>query len=101
MRQISQHGAKLLYAADFPPTQSVLYLSGGASQVVAWLLSVPGAASTDLETVVPYSQMSMIQLLGKIPDKFCSQHTVEEMALLAYNRALKLSSPGGRFGLCL
>ncbi|PQM34768.1 uncharacterized protein Pyn_39367 [Prunus yedoensis var. nudiflora] len=76
------------------PTQSVLYLSGGASQAVAWLLSVPGASSTVLEAVVPYSRMSMIQLLGKIPNQFCSSHTAEEMALLAYNRALKLSSPG-------
>ncbi|XP_061992261.1 uncharacterized protein LOC133710254 isoform X1 [Rosa rugosa] len=84
----------LVEAIHSTPTQSVLYLSGGASQAVAWLLSVPGASSTVLETVVPYSRMSMIQLLGKIPDKFCSQHTAEEMALLAYNRALKLSSPG-------
>ncbi|XP_041011947.1 uncharacterized protein LOC121255616 isoform X2 [Juglans microcarpa x Juglans regia] len=38
--------------------------------------------------------MSMIQLLGKIPAQFCSQQTAEEMALSAYNRALKLSRPG-------
>ncbi|XP_015876775.1 uncharacterized protein LOC107413355 isoform X2 [Ziziphus jujuba] len=38
--------------------------------------------------------MSTIQLLGKVPTQFCSQRTAEEMALLAYNRALKLSRPG-------
>ncbi|XP_062110033.1 uncharacterized protein LOC133821883 isoform X2 [Humulus lupulus] len=38
--------------------------------------------------------MSLIQLLGKIPTQFCSQNTAEEMASLAYNRALKLSTPG-------
>ncbi|XP_004497049.1 uncharacterized protein [Cicer arietinum] len=38
--------------------------------------------------------MSMIQLFGKIPSQFCSQQTAEDMALLAYNRALKLSKPG-------
>ncbi|KAJ7954144.1 Nucleotidylyl transferase superfamily protein [Quillaja saponaria] len=76
------------------PTQAVLYISGGASQVLGWLLSVPGASNTVLEVVVPYSRMSTIQLLGKIPTQFCSQHTAEEMALLAYNRALKLSRPG-------
>ncbi|CAJ2630659.1 unnamed protein product [Trifolium pratense] len=38
--------------------------------------------------------MSLIQLLSKIPSQFCSQQTAEDMALLAYNRALKLSSPG-------
>ncbi|KAM1170156.1 uncharacterized protein LOC126608806 isoform X1 [Malus sylvestris] len=84
----------LVEAIHSSPTQSVLYLVGGASQVVAWLLSIPGASNTVLEAVVPYSRMSMIQLLGKIPNQFCSAHTAEEMALLAYNRALKLSSPG-------
>ncbi|EXC25636.1 hypothetical protein L484_009941 [Morus notabilis] len=76
------------------PTQCVLYLAGGASQAVGWLISVPGASNTVLEALVPYSRMSMIQLLGKIPTQFCSGKTAEEMALVAYNRALKLSRPG-------
>lgn len=103
------------------PTQAVLYVSGGASQALGHLMSVPGASNTVLESVVPYSRMSMIQLLGKvlififfkrflikfeffyewldafefqIPTHFASQQTAEEMALLAYNRALKLSNPG-------
>ncbi|KAK9676242.1 hypothetical protein RND81_11G063800 [Saponaria officinalis] len=38
--------------------------------------------------------MSMIQLLGKIPAQFASQQTAEDMALVAYNRALKISKPG-------
>ncbi|KAF5450934.1 hypothetical protein F2P56_031243 [Juglans regia] len=74
--------------------QAVLHLAGGASLVIGWLLSVPGASNTVLEAVIPYSRMSMIQLLGKIPALFCSQQTAEEMALSAYNRALKLSRPG-------
>ncbi|XP_014514937.1 uncharacterized protein LOC106772842 isoform X2 [Vigna radiata var. radiata] len=73
--------------------QAVLHLTGGASQTVGSLLSVPGASNTVLEVVVPYSKMSLIQLLGKIPSQFCSQQTAEDMALLAYNRALKLSTP--------
>lgn len=76
------------------PFQAVLHLAGGASQVVGSLLSVPGASNTVLEVVVPYSKMSLIQLLGKIPSQFCSQQTAEDMALSAYNRALKLSTPG-------
>ncbi|GMI74900.1 hypothetical protein like AT2G01220 [Hibiscus trionum] len=76
------------------PTQAVLYLSGGASLALGLLMSVPGASNTVLEAVVPYSRMSMIQLLAKIPSQYCSQQTSDEMALLAYNRALKLSSPG-------
>ncbi|XP_057428131.1 uncharacterized protein LOC130721361 [Lotus japonicus] len=76
------------------PFQAVLYLAGGASQALGWLLSIPGASNTVLETLVPYSRMSMIQLFGKIPSQFCSQQTAEDMALMAYNRALKLSKPG-------
>ncbi|KAG9136385.1 hypothetical protein Leryth_020180 [Lithospermum erythrorhizon] len=76
------------------PSQAVLYLSGGASQALGWLMSAPGATNTVLEAVVPYSRMSMIQLLGKVPAQFASRQTAEDMALLAYNRALKLSKPG-------
>ncbi|KAJ6721186.1 NICOTINAMIDE MONONUCLEOTIDE ADENYLYLTRANSFERASE [Salix viminalis] len=76
------------------PNQTVLYLAGGASQALGWLMSVPGASNTVLEAVVPYSRMSFIQLLGKIPSQHCSRQTAEEMALLAYNRGLKLSRPG-------
>ncbi|XP_065881201.1 uncharacterized protein [Euphorbia lathyris] len=86
----------LVEAIHSTPTQAVLYLSGGASQALGWLVSVPGATNTVLEAVVPYSRMSMIQLLGKIPTHHCSQVTAEQMALLAYNRALKLSTPGSQ-----
>ncbi|CAD5173935.1 unnamed protein product [Musa acuminata subsp. malaccensis] len=77
------------------PTKAVVYLSGGASQALGWLMSLPGASNTILEVVVPYSKNSMTQLLGKIPAQFVSNQTAEEMALLAYNRALKLSRPAG------
>nr|GLL32223.1 uncharacterized protein LOC109160899 isoform X1 [Ipomoea trifida] len=84
----------LVEAIHSTPTQAVLYISGGASQALGWLMSVPGASNTVLEAVVPYSRMSMIQLLGKVPIQSASQQTAEDMALLAYNRALKLSKPG-------
>ncbi|GAB4828873.1 hypothetical protein Ancab_018533 [Ancistrocladus abbreviatus] len=84
----------LIEAIHSSPTQAVVYLSGGASQVIGWLTSVPGASNTVLEAIVPYSTMSLIQLLGKIPTQFASQQTAEEMALVAYNRALKLARPG-------
>ncbi|KAK9064564.1 hypothetical protein SSX86_015946 [Deinandra increscens subsp. villosa] len=63
-------------------------------QALGWLASVPGASNTLLEVIVPYSRMSMIQLLGKVPGQFTSKETAEEMALVAYNRALKISKPG-------
>ncbi|KAI3729425.1 hypothetical protein L6452_18083 [Arctium lappa] len=84
----------LVEAIHSTPTQAVLYFSGGASQVLGWLSSIPGASNTVLEVIVPYSRMSMIQLLGKVPVQFTSKETAEDMALVAYNRALKLSKPG-------
>ncbi|CAL4961979.1 unnamed protein product [Urochloa decumbens] len=75
-------------------SQAVIYLAGGASQALGWLLSVPGASSTVLEVVVPYSRASMAQLLGKMPLQFTSKMAAEDMARAAYNRALKLSVPG-------
>ncbi|KAM7487666.1 hypothetical protein LguiB_025150 [Lonicera macranthoides] len=84
----------IVEAIHSTPTQAVLYFSGGASQTLGWLLSVPGASNTVLEAVVPYSRMSTIQLLGKVPTRFTSKQNAEELALLAYNRALKLCKPG-------
>lgn len=84
----------LVEAIHSTPTQAVIYLSGGASQALGLLMSVPGASNTVLECLVPYSRMSMIQLLGKVPNQFGSRQTAEDMALLAYNRALKISKPG-------
>ncbi|KAJ1284876.1 hypothetical protein BS78_03G238900 [Paspalum vaginatum] len=75
-------------------SQAVIFLAGGASQALGWLLSVPGASGTVLEVVVPYSRASMAQLLGKMPLQFTSKQAAEDMALAAYNRALKLSGPG-------
>ncbi|XP_023638287.1 uncharacterized protein LOC17885218 isoform X2 [Capsella rubella] len=77
----------IVEAIHSSPTQAVVYLSGG------WLMSVPGASNTLLEAVVPYSSVSMVQLLGRVPSQHCSQAMAKEMALLAYNRALKLSKP--------
>ncbi|KAK3031575.1 hypothetical protein RJ639_036374 [Escallonia herrerae] len=84
----------LVEAIHSAPSQAVLYISGGASQTLGWLMSVPGASNTVLEAVIPYSRMSMIQLLGKVPVQFTSRKHAEDMALAAYNRALKVLGVG-------
>lgn len=86
---------RVIEAIHSSPTQAVLYVSGGASQALGWLMSVPRASSTILEVVVPYSRASMVQLLrGKVPTNFASQETSDDLSLLAYNRALKLAMTG-------
>ncbi|KAG0619837.1 hypothetical protein M758_4G169600 [Ceratodon purpureus] len=84
----------VIEAIHSSPTQFVLCLSGGASQVLGWLLSVPGASRTVLEATIPYSRASMVQLLGKVPTQSVCRETADEIAMAAYNRALKLSMPG-------
>ncbi|KAL1539474.1 hypothetical protein AAHA92_28088 [Salvia divinorum] len=84
----------LVEAIHATPTQAVLHFAGGGSQALGWLMSVPGASNTVLEAVVPYSRMSLVQLLGKVPTQFASRQTAEDMALMAYNRAIVLSNPG-------
>lgn len=85
---------KIVEAIHLSPIQAVIFIAGGASQVLGWLMSVPGASNTILEALIPYSRTSMNQLLGKVPLQYTNQQTAEEMAILAYNRALKLSRPG-------
>ncbi|XP_042022036.1 uncharacterized protein LOC121769329 isoform X1 [Salvia splendens] len=84
----------MVEAIHATPTQAVLHFAGGGSQALGWLMSVPGASNTVLEAVVPYSRMSLVQLLGKVPTQFASRQTAEDMALMAYNRAIVLSNPG-------
>ncbi|KAF3781639.1 hypothetical protein EJ110_NYTH36416 [Nymphaea thermarum] len=84
----------IIEAIHASPSQAVLYVTGGASQALGWLMSVPGSSNTILEVLVPYSRASMAQLLGKFPTQFASRHTAEELALLAYNRGTQLSKTG-------
>lgn len=46
-------------------------------QGASWLLSVPGASSTVLEVVVPYSRGSLVDLLGEVSSScLCVYHTI-------------------------
>ncbi|GAQ79003.1 hypothetical protein KFL_000220340 [Klebsormidium nitens] len=84
----------LVQAIHATPMRAMLLFSGGASQALSWLLSVPGASSTLLEATTPYSRRALHLALGKEPEQFASQATANDMALKAYNRALMLAGPG-------
>ncbi|EFN55865.1 hypothetical protein CHLNCDRAFT_31015 [Chlorella variabilis] len=72
----------------------VLYLGGGASQAVGWLLSVPGASRTVLDMRIPYSRASLTDVLGAPPQVYACPETAQAMARAAYRQAAKLSSFG-------
>ena len=86
MEKINQLISKI-HAA---PQQSVVAVAGGGSLAVAWLLAVPGASRTLLESVVPYSRLSMIGLVGQEPEQYVSTETARDMAKACYQRALGL-----------
>ncbi len=69
------------------PYRHVLSATGGGATAAGWLLSVPGGSRTVLEVVVPYSEQSLSEFLGRRPASFCSAATAREMAGRAWQRA--------------
>ncbi len=76
-------------------TRLVLSFSGGGSDALSELLSVPGASRTVLEAVVPYSQQALCRWLGGRPDQFCSARTARAMAMSSFLRSCEYESPEG------
>jgi len=70
----------------------VLALTGGGSQAIADLLTVPGASSTVIEAVVPYAEPALAEWLGGKFDQACSEPTARAMAMAAFERARRLSA---------
>jgi nicotinamide mononucleotide (NMN) deamidase PncC len=69
------------------PYRYVLAATGGGTTAAGWLLSVPGGSRTVLEIVVPYSEQSLSEFLGRRPASFCSAATARDMASRAWQRA--------------
>jgi len=49
------------------PTKCVLVTTGGAVQALSWLLSVPGASNTIIESLTPYARESLVAMLVRKP----------------------------------
>ena len=73
------------------PAQAVVVVTGGGAQAITWLLTVPGASRTVLETLVPYSERSLERFLGERPSGIAYSETAETMARRAYRRAVELA----------
>lgn len=87
------------------PTKAVIYVTGGATASLTWLLTVSGASNTVLEAVVPYSRSSVDQLLKTGPNtsdpptaliSYASPDAARTLARCAYHRAVRLAPPGAR-----
>lgn len=76
--------------------QAVIAVTGGGSLAISDLLSVPGASALLLEARVPYAPLALADWLGREPEQFCSRETALAMAVVAWQRAGKLSSVSER-----
>lgn len=76
------------------PAQAVVVVTGGGAQAITWLLTVPGASRTILETLVPYSERALESFLGERPRRIADSETAQMMARRAYCRAVKLADAG-------
>ncbi len=81
--------ADLIAEIHRSPARVVLVVAGG-SQALADLFVVPGASRTVLEALVPYSEPSMDEFLGRRPSQTVSAETAAALARKAYERALRL-----------
>ncbi|MEQ8847363.1 CinA family protein [Botrimarina sp.] len=86
----------LIHAA---PLRGVLAVTGGGSESLPALLTVPGASATVLEAVVPYSAASLADWLGEPPAQACSESTARQLARRARQRAGALAPGADPFEL--
>lgn len=79
-----------------------LAITGGGSEVISDILKYGGSSKIFIDAYVPYSMNSMIDYIGYKPDKFCSEETARRMALVAYQKAVKLEgSPYDTAGIAM
>ena len=74
------------------PWRLAAVVTGGGSEAISQLLSVPGASDTVVEALVPYSSASLEDFLHYKPAHYCSRATAQAMAMRAFFRARDLES---------
>lgn len=84
----SQHAIQSLFQS---PWRLALCLTGGGSRIASDLLTMPGASSTLLDLVIPYSAASLTEYLGQTPQQFCSRESALSMASVAWQKAVRFS----------
>lgn len=68
----------------------VLAITGGGTEVIGTLLKYGNGSNTLLEAIVPYDQNSFDEFLKGKPDKYCSIGAACDLAMAAFQRAIKL-----------
>ena len=87
---------KLISDINNNDAKLVLTIAGAGIQAAKWLLDIPGASKTVLEIQIPYSDNSMSDVLGYMPEQFVSEQTGLDMARRAFERSLILRTQNER-----
>lgn len=74
------------------PHKTVLAITGGGAEIIGELLRYGQGSNTLLEAIVPYDQKSFDYFVKGTPDKYCSPSAARDLAMAAYQRAIRLSS---------
>ncbi|MCP4363191.1 MAG: hypothetical protein GY796_34760 [Chloroflexi bacterium] len=81
---------QLVQALHDAPPRVVIVTAGAGTEALSNLLGVAGATRTLLEALVPYSESSFNNFLGKSPKSYVTAKTARLLAGRAYTRALML-----------
>lgn len=73
------------------PHKAVIALTGGGAEVIGELLRYGQGSNTVLEAIVPYDQKSFDNFVKGTPDKYCSPGAARDLAMAAYQKAIKYS----------
>ena len=71
---------------------TVMYVTGGGTEVFGSLLGKGGGSRFFLEGLINYCPESTNELLGEVPDHYASGATARKLAMNAYDRAIFLSN---------
>lgn len=83
---------RLVSSIHATPHRMVMAFAGAGAQSIAWLHSVGGSSRTMLEATDIYSNDSMHDYIGYMPEQFTSLEVAEAMAKQAYERAVSYAT---------
>jgi nicotinic acid mononucleotide adenylyltransferase len=91
----TDESGRLLSALAGVGARLAIVSSGGGAEALSRLVSTPGASDVVLEGVVPYARAAVDGLLGGPQESYCSARTARRLAVVAWERAVRLEEAAG------
>ena len=74
------------------PHKAVIAITGGGTEAIGELLKYGNGSATLLEAVVPYDSKAFDDFVRGTPDKYCSPGAARDLAMAAFQRAIKMTN---------